>query len=723
MEGPTPETTEEKTQIPRSSERSAKAHALDGFPRVERLSTVVTTPEGTRKKVVRKKVMVRRRGEGNSGKNVLVLQKQLNEQSITHAEEMYWIQLELETTKKSKQAVEDGMAELYRDLQSMKDETGNDDSPRKANSTTRRQRPVILTASYVNELHSQLDKYERMFQILNNQISLVRTSSDGVVKSLKDELKRLMEQKTKNETEAANQYAELDQKLQLLQNTMLEQQKLKGKKKLGIQPLPPSGSDSPRKKTAEKVKKLPSIEKPLAKAITPRRASTSAIGLPRQAEATSTTVCTAATVTSRSSHTSCSDDPINVRVVVPMDKENLQQEVDKLKEVNAKLTKDLQTERNHSRDSHTLWKREREGLNKQIDQLQAQIGEIQLSTREEDDCEVIVTSTAERTEEDVVGALERTALIWKRADESVHNLSGVIRELQGQCCIQPSTSDENDDTIEARMSKEPLNEQEQLLSTLETASLVQGQVKVSLMFVETKLRNLLTKIKNETVEEVSNSELCEELQASFDKRIQEVQQQALVAIEKLESALNRQVKKLGDQSEREAQVVKTTFENKISQMADMKRRQNQLEGDIKQMDKEADQETEAEMVSKETVIDDKIYLSRSVLDRLQSEVLQVVQQVKEKDEQIGHLTATVEEHKVRERTLMDELKRHMREQAERQMVEQQRLIAKMRLEDDSDSDGSILSGEESSAYEETTLAEGESYIEETVAEETVYDSA
>ena len=46
------------------------------------------------------------------------------------------------------------------------------------------------------------------------------------------------------------------------------------------------------------------------------------------------------------------------------------------------------------------------------------------------------------------------------------------------------------------------------------------------------------------------------------------------------------------------------------------------------------------------------------MERLSDEVLQVVKQVHEKNEEIGRLTAMLEEHKVRERALMNELKRH-----------------------------------------------------------------
>jgi chromosome segregation ATPase len=115
-------------------------------------------------------------GKSSDDKAVETLQEELNENNVKHREEVYWLRLELDTTRREKEAVEDRMATLYRDMQEMEE------------SKPSRTRPLTVDAQYVVQLQNQLEKYERMMRVMNNQLNLVRNSSDAVVKSLKEEI-------------------------------------------------------------------------------------------------------------------------------------------------------------------------------------------------------------------------------------------------------------------------------------------------------------------------------------------------------------------------------------------------------------------------------------------------------------------------------------------------------------------------------------------------------
>lgn len=109
----------------------------------------------------------------------------------------------------------------------------------------------------------------------------------------------------------------------------------------------------------------------------------------------------------------------------------------------------------------------------------------------------------------------------------------------------------------------------------------------------------------------------------------------------------------------------------------------------------------------------EMLMSKKALETLQQEVLSVVQKVNEKNETIGRLNAVIEEHKVRERSLMEELRRHIKDQADRQLLEQQRIMEQNAQYHDTDTEDRSLGSDGS--FEEQTI--DETYYEQTVYEE------
>jgi hypothetical protein len=528
------------------------------------------------------------------------LQMELNQTNVKHREELYWLRLELDTTRREKEAVEDRMAALYRDLQEMEE------------SKPSRTRPLTVDAQYVVKLQNQLEKYERMMRVMNNQLNLVRNSSDAVVKSLKEEISDIMDEKVRVEMGLMNQLASVDKEKQDLKT------QLEGKD------LQPSGS---------------------AHTNTTRTSTLSRGGGSSQGS------------------NSNSD-------------EQLQAQVKHLLDENYSLTTDLAQQRKESLQKSDQTRQEKDALSRQVKKLQGDM----LMMRSTDEA-VQAMDQMKHDRNETLYTLERVALLWDRADESIQKLESVMMELK--------PNDEHQD-----------DNREQLLSTLETASLVHGQAKVSLMLIELKLRNNLACTKNDQLQ-LGALTLAD---PAVNTRISDIQTEAMSAIEEVNAMLNKQIEGLGEQAALETKVIKETLESKVTDLKIMEARQQDLEQEISVL-----QTAEGEAV---TGIEDmdanalELYVSQKGLERLQAEVLQIIERVKEKNESIGRLTATVEEHKVRERTLMDELRRFMKEQSDREFSERQRRMEMQKDDDDDDEDEEVEDGsysDDSTEYDEQTV--------------------
>jgi hypothetical protein len=441
------------------------------------------------------------------------------------------------------------------------------------------------------QLQNQLEKHERMVGVMSNQLNLARSSSDTVVKSLKEEISDIMDEKVRVEMGLMNQLADVDK----------EKQDLKAKLQ---------GSD-----------------------YHPQKSTTTGRGEPK------------------------GDDV-------------LQAQVNHLLNENNRLTRELAQRRKESLQKNDQTRHEKDTLSRQVKKLKGDM----LMMRSTDEA-VQAMDQIRHDRNETLYTLERVAMMWDRADESIQNLESVIMELKP-----------NEDHVD--------DNREQLLSTLETASLLHGQAKVSLMLIELKLRNNLACTKNDQLQ-LGSLTLAD---PAVNKRISDIQTEAMAAIEEVQGLVSKQIDELGEQAVLEREVIKETLEFKVTDLSIMEARQQLLEQEIAGL-----QGQDFEMPDEMDANAMELYVSQKALQQLQAEVLQVIERVKEKNESIGRLTATVEEHKVRERSLMDELRRFMREQSERECAERQRRVdLEMAKEDDDDDDESEES-DDSSAYDEQTL--------------------
>ena len=513
------------------------------------------------------------------------LQKELNQTYVTHREELYWLRLELDTTRREKEAAEDRMAELYRDLQEMQ----------QADATVRALPGATMNEAYVVQMQDQVQKYERMMRVMNNQLTLVRNSSDTVVKSLKEEISDIMDEKVKMELNLMNQLSDMEKETQELMASLHVQ-----------------GQSANAANTANAV-------------MSPQN----------------------------------KDDADENG-----DAARLQMEVNHLRQENNELTKSLAKQHKESLEKA---RQEKEALTRQVEKLQGDM----LMTRPPDQA-VLALHQMQQDRHETLDTLERASLLWDRADESIQKLESVMMELK------PKDEEVVDD-----------DESEQLLSTLETASLVHGQIKVSLMLIELKLRNNLACIKNDQLQLGSITPI----NPVVNQRISEIQAQAMAAIGQVEAVLKTQVGQLEQQSILETQHVTETLESKVTDLERMEALQQQLQRDISILNAEGPGDGAEHVVS------------TKALEQLQGEVLQVIERVREKNESIGRLTATVDEHKVRERSLMEELKRLMKDQSEREFVERQsRVDTEMRRQDEDDDENASYC-DDSTTYVERSVIE------------------
>jgi len=598
---------------------------------------------------------------------VAKLQTELNQAKIKHSEAIYWLELELNTSRQSARALEDRMATLYRDMQDL-------EKPQKP-------RLIKPDAEYMAQQQKQIDKYERMLRVMNNQIALVRSSSDTLVKSLKDEIADLMDDKVKFEMTLMNKLSALDKEKCDLEKLLAEEKRkssggavsMKQPSTIKETPAADMANESPTASSFHRVVMPPkapcrhkSIEYDDA---TPPRSPRRQKSNEDDEEALEETDQDAAKrlreeniLLKKELESQKSTEAIQT------ERERLSAQVEQLTTSNKILDSKLTEIRNKSHESLVQWKREKADLEDQIDALKQEVEPL----------------SVDKGREVVLASLDRVALLWDRADQSIQGIESVMME------VRPN---------------HPSQDAERALSVLETATLVHGQIKVSLMLIELQFRNSLACLQQDQsgVADVASSS---DDSAKLSEQVQTIHQEVMESVNKLETFLDEQIKELRAKSTEEASTIREMHECKAVDLRRLLDRQAELENEIARLQSEKNMEGKTTVNTVETLV------SQRALETLQNEVLLVVERVKEKNEMIGRLNAEIEEHKVRERTLMEELKRHMKDQADRQMAEQQRLIDQ-RAQFDSSDDDSYSAG--SSEYEEKT-------VDATIYEEvTVYD--
>jgi hypothetical protein len=494
--------------------------------------------------------------------NEMRMQKEINALRSQHKNEMYWMQLELDTTRREKEAAEDRLTEFLRDLHDGDDTTTSITVPPTSNATP--ESPTSPLDSLANTLpmasptvpnpatsslewRKQAEKYDRMIRIMNNQMQLIRNSCDNVVKSLKEEISDIMDDKCTHEMELINQLSVLE------------------------------------KEKCEVEVKLAQREKEEAV----QRAKSSRI---RQE-----------------------------------DMRKLQSEVRLLIDDKKKIEKELVEERLKTQTMQV----EKQDLVSQLEKLKGDLALLQSSP---DRIQGQNKTTMDRDE--IMTTLDRVSSLWERADASMQHLETTMNQYH---LPDGGFVDSVD--------------HERTLSMMETTSLLHGQIKVTMMLIEVKLRNNLACLGSEHMQVKSLDPASQTLQ----EQVQAVQNEAMLAIAHVESALEQHFRELEEQSVAEAKAVRDLMEHKVNELRRIQSRQRKLEEDVALFRKQGAISQQGKKQSLDSSKD--LYVSRKVLQRLQNEVLQVVDRVREKNDVIDRLSATIDSFKAREEVLVQQIYR------------------------------------------------------------------
>ena len=173
--------------------------------------------------------------------------------------------------------------------------------------------------------------------------------------------------------------------------------------------------------------------------------------------------------------------------------------------------------------------------------------------------------------------LERVSSLFNKADQAIQELETTITLLK----------------------QNTANPHETLLSTLETASLVHGQIKVSLMLLELKLRN--------------NLEQMPEYRGNIQDELRE-------AMARVEQTAESQWNQVQERAVAEKRLVMTSLETKVQELQELRARVAEAE---------------------------RVRLSETVLQRLNHEVVQAAACLRRKNEAIAYWKGTSEEQERR----------------------------------------------------------------------------
>lgn len=544
--------------------------------------------------------------------SIALLRSELGAVQIKHKEECYWLRLEVDNLRKDKEALEDRMAELYRDMREL--DNMNEGEEDLLNS------PVCVDSGYVLHLQSQLSKSMQTMGVLDNQIGMVKRSCDEVVKSLKEEIADVMDDKCRIEMELLNQLAVLDNEKRSLEDeydreVRLRDERIKGRDDV-IQTLREKGEDLEKQlvdakeqaRTASGEESREARERVKA-SVDRAMMSCSAFGGGGAADAAGNA---SASVASSSGFDDTGwksregeDAATAAESVSKSERDELSKRVEELERENALLEDKLREEREVMHETSDQLRQNLEEQDGRIEDLTEELEAARNASggAAAADAEAILEAV-HRDRDEALEALERVAEVWEKADETIGNLDDIMEDMRD---YDGDDRGDDDDSHQGRHRAD----RGKVLSTLETATLVHSQIKVSLLLVELKLRNQLTTLRNDgklpTVLEggvagvarpaalsgsgsvvAGGSAVDEASMAELIYHVDEVQRETLDSLEDVEKALMEQVEALERECEGESEDLRAELGDKIDALLDLKDRTEELEAERAELERKLD---------------------------------------------------------------------------------------------------------------------------------------
>ena len=476
------------------------------------------------------------------------LRHQMDEDTVKHREEVYFLKLELSTTVREKNASEEQMAELYNDLKHFVKEKGEREESGEA-----------------------AQKYEVTMEILENQISMIKTSSREVVRIMKEEIADLMEDRCHMEVDLLNRLTSLDRAKRTQERDFDQQLELKD----GIIERLRKGGEG----VFSHYREIEELENEITVLIHAKK---------------------------------------EARDQLDHEREEADEEIHRLEDANSKLEQKLKA-------------------------LAEDFAILRSEQNSQDLVQALDSIAKER--EDIVSTLNRVADIWDRADASVLSLEDFMDRFRPTDDIQVT------------------EDRERLLSTMETASLVHGQVKVSLLLMELKLRNQLHSLRNDNLSMAWASPGDDEV----IKNMRDIEKHVLESVDHLQTTLSHQIHQIEKQSLEETKCVKETIQQRAESLETMQADYKDLEQQIDKL-KPTDSDPNGQLLAPTVSFDgtkspEKTSISNPVMDQLHDEVMKVVELMQEKNGTIKSLKYKIGEYQLREQQLKKELKRAIRRQS------------------------------------------------------------
>lgn len=195
----------------------------------------------------------------------------------------------------------------------------------------------------------------------------------------------------------------------------------------------------------------------------------------------------------------------------------------------------------------------------QDDQIERLIAEVKDLRQSSSVGAEAVLKAVQNNRDGALETLDRIAEYWEKADESIQVLEDVMEELR------PVDDDPHSSGLREK-------DRYRTLSTLETATLVHSQIKLSLLLVELKCRNQLTTLRNDVRLIPSgglgdaggrigqNTFLNEESIDEIADKVDEIQAETMMALQQVEANMTGLIHSLEGGGEFEAEVEELRIE-------------------------------------------------------------------------------------------------------------------------------------------------------------------
>jgi len=545
------------------------------------------------------------------------LQLELNEAHVKHGKESYWLRLELDSIRREKETAEDRMTELYHDVQEILLPAGHVETRDGCEETAGTQNQTTADSDLVIALKDRLSAYEKSVEILNRQIDMIKTSSEAVVVSMKTELTDLMADKSQVELELLNQISNLHN----------EKQKLEMELEMAR-----SGSTNTSRSTGKKEMDaaLFNETKDVSKAVFPSefgaleaKPSRGIVDEDNDNLAEKATESLAPSATQDTSFPSTAvtegSYTMNETSVHTQGEDNLEP-----KHLYSMGTKSL-------RDELAKYQSKAKRAEEENQELQGKLKELtkDLMYTRSSASVALALDKIKTNQKETLTHLDRITMLWDRADDTVQVLEGLLSD------VAPPEG----------VGKVPnKTEQDQLLSTLEIAALVHGQIKMSLMHIELAFRNQLASVKDD------NLKYQQDCNEDLFSKLDTVRSETLTAISEAEDKWQLAIEHLETQIMDTSKSTNDAIKLQIDELQKAQSKQQELEKELRDLKtplsvctttdtiandgtlpkKETDLTSllEGESKSSAEALASGITVSPGVLFRLQQEVLLVVERLK-----------------------------------------------------------------------------------------------